>query len=133
MIFNAQVILDKKSKKTLTIGPENTVQDAVEIMAKEKISALPVIKDGTVIGIISERDYIRKAAPKRQLPWDILVSDIMTSDVITIPTSETITGCMQIMTNNRIRHLPVMDNNDLVGIISITDVLRVLRSVNFMP
>ena len=127
MIITVHHILDKKNKTVLTISPDATVQDAIEIMADKTISALPVIVDDRVVGIISERDYIRKAAPKRLLPWEIKVEDIMTVDVISTIRTETIHNCMNMMSMNRIRHLPVMEKEQLIGIISITDVIRALR------
>ncbi len=127
MIFTVRHILDKKNKTVLTIFPDATVQDAVEIMAKKTISALPVIVNGEVVGIISERDYIRKAAPDRLLPWEIRVEEIMTKDVISTTRTENIQNCMSIMSKNRIRHLPVIEKKRLIGMISITDVVRALR------
>ena len=131
MIFTVQHILDKKNKIVLTISPDSTVQDAIEIMAEKKISALPVMVDGKVVGIISERDYIRKAAPKRLLPWEIRVEEIMTKDVISTTGTENIHTCMQIMSENRIRHLPTIEKEKLIGIISITDIVRAIRSFRF--
>ena len=79
-------------------------------MAVEKISSLPVVNDeGAIIGIISERDYIRKAVPERKIPWEILVKDYMTSDVITVTKADLLQECMKIMSTNRIRHLPVVE------------------------
>ncbi len=127
MIITVHHILDKKNKTVLTISPDATVQDAIEIMADKTISALPVTVDDRVVGIISERDYIRKAAPKRLLPWEIKVEDIMTVDVISTIRTETVHNCMNMMSMNRIRHLPVMEKEQLIGIISITDVIRALR------
>lgn len=123
-----QDILDaKKSTQVLTISPDDTVQSAVEIMASERISSLPVMEKTNLVGIISERDYIRKAAPKRQLPWKILVKELMTKEVNHVTPQETVDECMTIMTNKRIRHLPVLRGSNLVGIVSITDVMRIRR------
>lgn len=131
MIFTVRHILDKKNKTVITISPDATVQEAIEIMAKKTISALPVVVKGKVTGIISERDYIRKAAPNRLLPWEIRVDEIMTSDVISTTRTESIHTCMTTMSKNRIRHLPVIEKEQLIGIISITDVVRALRSFRF--
>ncbi len=131
MIFTVHHILDKKDKTVITISPDATVQEAIEIMAKKTISALPVVVKGKVTGIISERDYIRKAAPNRLLPWEIRVDEIMTSDVISTIRTESIHTCMTTMSKNRIRHLPVIEKEQLIGIISITDVVRALRSFRF--
>ena len=131
MMFTVHHILDKKNKTVLTISPDATVQEAVEIMANKTVSALPVVSNENVVGIISERDYIQKAAPKRLLPWEIKVEDIMTKDVISTTRKETIHDCMKTMSKNRIRHLPVIEKEQLIGIISISDVVRALRSFRF--
>ncbi len=126
-------LLEKKSNKIFTIKPENTLQEAMEIMAKEQISSLPVVGDNnSLIGIISERDYIRKAVPERKVPWEITVGDYMTADVISVTKSDYLQECMKIMSSNRIRHLPVLEDGDMIGLISITDVVRTLRSVRFI-
>ena len=131
MIITAKLLLEKKSKRKLfTIEPEKVFQDAVEIMAENKISALLVLENDELIGIVSERDYIRKAAPKRIVPWEITVEELMTKEVIVVPPSENIQACMQIMTSNRFRHLPVVEDDVLLGIISITDVVSALRAGN---
>lgn len=127
MIFNVNHILDKKNDAIFTISPDATVQEAVEIMAEKTISALPVIVDDIVVGIISERDYIRKAAPKRLLPWEIKIKELMTVEVISTTTTDSIHNCMKTMAEHRIRHLPVIENQQLIGMISISDVVRALR------
>ncbi len=124
MQTTVQQILDSKgTTKVLTISPNDTVQSAVEIMASERISSLPVMQDSTLVGIISERDYIRKAAPKRRLPWEILVKELMTSEVIHVTPEESIDSCLKTMTSNRIRHLPVVQADALIGIVSISDLI----------
>ena len=129
MIITAKLLLEKKSKRKLfTIEPEKVFQDAVEIMAENKISALLVLENDELIGIVSERDYIRKAAPKRIVPWEITVEELMTKEVIVVPPSENIEACMQIMTSNRFRHLPVVEDDVLLGIISVTDIVSALRA-----
>ncbi|MEQ8289318.1 MAG: CBS domain-containing protein [Gammaproteobacteria bacterium] len=131
MIITAKLLLENKTKRKLfTIEPEKPFQDAVEIMAENKISALLVLENDELIGIVSERDYIRKAAPKRIVPWEITVEELMTKEVIVVPPSENIQACMQIMTSNRFRHLPVVEDDVLLGIISITDVVSALRAGN---
>ena len=131
MILTVQNILDKKNKTVVVISPHATVQEAIETMAKKNIGALPVVLNEKVVGIISERDYIRKAAPLRLLPWEIKVEDIMTKDVISAKKTDNIHVCMSTMSKNRIRHLPVKEKEQLAGIISITDVVRALRSFSF--
>ncbi len=126
-------LLEKKNNKMFTISADATVQDALEIMATEKISSLPVMNDNDeLIGIISERDYIRKAVPEKKIPWEITVNDYMTKDVITVTSQDYLQECMKIMSGNRIRHLPVVEDGKILGILSITDVVRALRSVRFI-
>ena len=126
-------LLEKKRRKVFTIKRDDTVQDALEIMAREKVSSLPVVDDeGLLIGIISERDYIRKAVPERKAPWEIYVRDLMTEKILSITKSDSLKECMKIMSSNRIRHLPVMEESKMLGILSITDVVSALRSARFI-
>lgn len=127
-------VLEKKNSALFTIKPGDTVQDALEIMAREKISSLPVLDDeGNLVGIISERDYIRKAVPERKVPWEIYVRDLMTEEVLCVTKKDFLRECMKIMSTHRIRHLPVMEGDTMLGILSITDVVRALRSTRFVP
>ncbi|MDQ3197359.1 MAG: CBS domain-containing protein [Burkholderiales bacterium] len=126
-MITVQQLLDSKPHSVVTIAEEVPVQEALELMARHKISALPVVSGSRLAGIVSERDYIRKAVPKRVAPWDITVGEIMTRDVFTVARSDSINACMDLMCANRIRHLPVMHGEALVGMLSITDVLRALR------
>ena len=96
-------------------------------MGRLTISSLLVIEDRSLVGIISERDYIRKAVPRRIAPWDIKVSELMTRDVITVRGVDSLKTCMDLMCTKRIRHLPVVDGETVVGMISITDVLSAVR------
>ena len=123
-------ILDRKNTGIITVSPNDTVQDALEIMAEKRISSFTVIEKGNVIGIISERDYIRKAVPKRVAPWDITVREIMSEKVIYVSPEDPIKECMTLMTTNHFRHLPVKSGDDLVGMLSISDVLKALKSIN---
>lgn len=126
-MITVQQLLDAKPNRVVTIAEEVSVQDALELMARHKISALPVVIGSRLAGIVSERDYIRKAVPKRVAPWDIMVREIMTRDVFTVGKSDSIKACMDLMCANSIRHLPVMHGGELVGMLSITDVLKALR------
>lgn len=126
-------VLKQKKKYLFTIKQNDSVQDALEIMAREMISSLPVVDDeGKLIGIVSERDYIRKAVPERKAPWDITVADLMTENVLTVTKADILQECMNIMSSNKIRHLPVIENDTIAGIISITDVIRALRSARYV-
>ena len=127
MMITVHNIIGDVQKPLHTIEPEATVQAAITIMASEKISAIPVIENEKLVGIISERDFVRKIASKKIPAWSVLIREIMTKDVITVSGYDLITYCMTLMTENRIRHLPVMKNKKLIAIISITDVVRLLN------
>jgi CBS domain-containing protein len=120
-------LLEGKDQQIFTVSPEATVQEALELMVSKGVSSLPVISGPELVGIISERDYIRKAVPRRIVPWELRVQEIMTRDVICVTRDTTIQECMERMSSNRIRHLPVVDGKKLVGVLSITDIVRALR------
>ncbi len=128
-------VLAGKNVRLFTILPEATVQEALEIMAAQRISSLPVTRGAALIGILSERDYIRQSVPKRIAPWDVLVKDIMTADVICVTSDTAIRQCMELMSKHRFRHLPVVDGKTLVGMLSISDIVRALESarIDFPP
>jgi CBS domain-containing protein len=107
-----------------TIAPEQTVLVALGIMAEKNVGALPVVKDGHVIGIISERDYARKVALKGRSSADTLVSTIMSERIITVSPGESVESCMGIMTDSRLRHLPVVKDGQLIGLLSIGDLVK---------
>lgn len=118
-------ILRKKTKPLITVTKNITVYDALKIMGEHNIGALMVVEDGKLNGIISERDYARKIALKGKSSRDTMVGDIMTSEnLITIASTDSIEYCMQLMRNNNIRHVPVIDDDKLIGIISIGDVVN---------
>ena len=116
--------LDQSKRPVYSVGPNATIREALEVMAEHNIGALLVIDDQTLEGIFSERDYARKVAFKGKSSNDAKVSDIMTSKVITINTKHSIDQCMQIMTDNHIRHLPIVNDTQVMGLISIGDVVR---------
>ena len=120
-------LLKGKDQQLFTISPEATVQEALEIMASKRISSLPVTRGEDLVGIFSERDYIRRAVPRRIAPWDILVKSIMTESVICVTSDNTILECMDLLSTHRFRHLPVVDNKKLVGMLSGSDIIRALR------
>jgi CBS domain-containing protein len=128
-------LLASKSQELFTIAPEATVQEALEVMAAKRISSLPVTRGADLVGILSERDYIRQSVPKRVAPWDVLVMDIMTAQVIAVSSNTTIRECMELMSRHRFRHLPVVDGKTLVGMLSISDIVRSLRParIDFSP
>jgi len=121
-------LLENKGLQLFTVSPEATVQEALEVMVTRNVSSLPVTTGADLIGIISERDYIRKAVPERAAPWDILVRNIMTEKVICVTRGDSLQRCMELMCTHRFRHLPVVDGRTLVGVLSISDIVRALRT-----
>ena len=117
-------ILDIKPKEIFSIAPDTSVYHALEIMVDKNVSALLVMEDDKLAGIFTERDYARKVVLKGKSSKETAISEIMTSSLITVSSVSTIEQCMELMTGKYIRHLPVVDDGKLVGIISIGDVVR---------
>jgi len=124
MIVNQ--LIQTKGGTVYTIAPDATVYAALELMAQKDIGALVVLDGAQVVGIMSERDYARKVALKGKLAETARVRDIMTANVVYVSPDETVEECMALMTNKRVRHLPVMANDKLVGLVSIGDVVKSL-------
>ena len=121
-------LLKIKNRNIWTIEPGATVYDAISEMANKQIGALVVLEDKKVIGIITERDYARKVILQDKSSKDTLVREIMTDRVIYVKPDQKIEDCMALMTKKHIRHLPVLDGDRLVGMISIGDVVKTLIS-----
>ena len=119
-------ILAKKGVEVLSLPPGASVYDAIAIMAKSSIGALPVLDGGKLIGIISERDYARKVILKGKLSKDTAVKEIMSSPVHFVTPDCTVDEAMRVMTEHRIRHLPVITGDRIEGIVSIGDLVRSL-------
>jgi CBS domain-containing protein len=117
-----------KHKKVWTIEPEASVYDAISKMSDKQIGALIVTEDNKVIGIITERDYARKVILQDKSSKNTLVREIMTKRVIYVKPDQKLEECMALMTNSHIRHLPVLDGDRLVGMISIGDVVKAVIS-----
>jgi CBS domain-containing protein len=117
-------LLALKGKDVWSIDPDAPVLEAIRMMADRGIGALPVIKGGQLLGIVSERDYARKVILKNRSSADTPVRDIMTAPVTTISPDEAVHNCMEIMTQKRIRHLPVVERGNVVGMISIGDLVK---------
>jgi CBS domain-containing protein len=113
-----------KKPAIYAIGPEATVFEALRVMAEKNIGALIVVSGGRLAGIFSERDYARKVILKGRSSKDTPVREIMTSSVVTVEPDTTADECMAVMTENHVRHLPVLEAGKLVGVISIGDVVR---------
>lgn len=117
-------IVDDKGSDVWSVDGGATVYEALELMADKNVGALVIFIGDVLAGILSERDYARKVILAARGSRKTLVSEIMTPDPVTVSPSDNVAACMQLMTDRRIRHLPVVDEGDLVGIISIGDVVR---------
>jgi CBS domain-containing protein len=121
-------ILAQKSSAVWTVRPDTTVYDAIKLMAEKNVGALPVVENDGLLGIISERDYTRKVILQGRSSKETRVSQIMSTDLVVTHPNERLTECMRVMTEKRVRHLPVMQDGKLNGILSIGDVLKWLIS-----
>jgi CBS domain-containing protein len=121
-------LLEKKGSAVWSISPHAMVYEALSLMAEKNIGAVLVIDGGVLVGILSERDYARKIILKGKRSVDTLVWEIMTPDVIFVNPDQPLDECMALMTEKRIRHLPVFSRGELIGLISIGDVVKELIS-----
>jgi CBS domain-containing protein len=117
-------LLKVKGNQIFSVAPHESVLRAIEIMATRYVGALLVMNEGTLLGIISERDYARKVILKNRSSHDTPVSDIMTSPAISVTPEDTVHHCMELMTEGRFRHLPVMKAGRVVGMLSIGDLVK---------
>ena len=117
-------LLQGKSRALSTIGPDARVFDALKLMAEKNIGALPVVENGKLMGIVSERDYARKVILQGKSSHDTSVKQIMTERAVCVEPGNTIEECMALMTDKHIRHLPVIENEKLLGILSIGDLVK---------
>ncbi len=120
----ARHLLDRKGRAIFSSGPDDPVLEAIRMMADHQVGALLVMKDDRLLGIVSERDYARKVILKGHSSADTPVSQIMTSPVITVSLTNSVQECMQLMTSRRLRHLPVVEGNEVLGMISIGDLVK---------
>jgi len=119
-------LLKTKGNQVWTIEYDTTIKDALRLLAQKDVGALPVVKNEKLIGIFSERDYTRKMAHKDECSMDTQVADIMTSKVFYVNLSCSIEDCMALMTERHIRHLPVLEGEKMVGLISIGDLVKAI-------
>lgn len=117
-------LLEGKGREVHAIGPDARVIDALKLMAEKDVGALIVTEGGRIAGVISERDYARKVILHGKSSHDIAVRDIMTGKVVTVQPRHTVEECMALMTEKRIRHLPVVEGERLVGVLSIGDLVK---------
>ena len=121
-------VLKRKGSEVWFIAPDQTVYEAIERMAEKAVGALLVISAGKLVGIISERDYARKVILRGKSSKATRVDEIMTCPVIFVAPEQGVEECMGIMTKNRIRHLPIMENETVIGIVSIGDLVKWITS-----
>lgn len=121
---NVRHLLEAKAPEIFSIGPDAPVRDAIRLMAEKHIGALLVMDGGRLAGILSERDYARKVVLQGRSSADTPVRDIMTAQVISVGLEDTAEHCMQLVTDKRIRHLPVMAGNEVIGVVSIGDLVK---------
>jgi CBS domain-containing protein len=130
LVDTVRSVLKQKGQNVWSVAPEALVYDAIEMMADKRIGALLVISGDKLVGVISERDYARKVILKGKSSKQAEVKEIMTSPVIFVAPEQTVEECMKIMTNHRIRHLPVVENEKVVGVLSIGDLVKWIISAH---
>ena len=117
-------ILAHKGSAVWSIAPNSMISDAIQLMADKNVGALPVVENGQLVGMLSERDYTRKVALKGKSSKNTPVREIMTQHVVTVTVADTIRECMRVMTDSHIRHLPVMEGKKIVGLVSLGDLVK---------
>ena len=121
---SARQLLEAKGSEVWSVHPDAAVYDAIEMMADKEVGALMVLDGGSLVGVISERDYARKVILRGRSSKDTAVKEIMTARVIYARPDQTVEDCMALMTEKRIRHLPIVDGNELRGVVSIGDLVK---------
>jgi len=121
-------ILDRKGSEVWSISPSATVFQAIALMDEKRVGALMVVSEGELLGVISERDYARKVILKGRLSHETLVEEIMSSPAITVSPQHSLVECLRLMTDHRIRHLPVIEDGALAGVVSIGDLAKAIIS-----
>lgn len=124
MITVAEILRAKPQAAVYSVTPTTSVLEAIKLMAEKSIGALVVLDKGRLAGIVSERDYARKVVLLERSAADITISEIMTADVLTVGPRDTSQHCMQLMTDRHLRHLPVLAEGELIGLLSIGDLVK---------
>jgi CBS domain-containing protein len=119
-------VLRRKGRQVYSTSPDSAVLDALRLMAEKNVGALVVLSEGNLVGIFSERDYVRKIARHGDLPHDTPVREIMTPAPIAISPDTELDECMRLMTDHQVRHLPVLEGNSVAGVVSIGDVVKLI-------
>ena len=119
-------ILSKKGKDVYSILSTNTVYEALTVMSEKNIGAILIIEDTVLKGVLSERDYARKIVLKAKSSKKAFVHEIMETDVVTVSPADNLEYCMELMSTKRVRHLPVLENEIVIGIVSISDVVKAI-------
>ena len=117
-------LLHQKTSALWSITPDTTVFDAIRLMAEKNIGALPVLADGKLVGIFTERDYTRKVALMGKTSKETRVREVIAREILTVTPDDSVEDCMRLMTENRVRHLPVVEGANVVGIVSIGDLVN---------
>lgn len=123
-MFIVKQILNEKGSDVWAVPPDATIYEALELMAERNIGAVLVMEDDRLVGIFSERDYARKVVLQGKASQETLVREGMTEEVICVRPDQSVEGCMSLMTEKRIRHLPVLEGESVAGVISIGDVVK---------
>lgn len=117
-------LLSGKARAIYSVDVDDPVLEAIRLMAEKRVGALPVLRNGVLAGIMSERDYARKVVLLGRSSAETPVSTIMSAPVVTVTSADTVPHCMEVMTTRRIRHLPVVDQGSLIGMVSIGDCVK---------
>ncbi len=125
-MISIRQLLKRKGSEVWSTSPDASVYEALQLLAEKNIGALVVLRDGELVGVISERDYARKVILHRKTSMKTPVKEIMTEEVITVGTGSTVEEAMILMTDKRIRHLPVVEGEKIVGVVSIGDLVKAI-------